>query len=93
MSQWNDFFKSSHAKYFYPKGVKIPGNGVKNPSIYDAILKSIKDSPGISIRDIDVVTGISRQLANYHVRKLAAMGEIELERKSLSKMCYPKDGK
>jgi predicted transcriptional regulator len=80
-------------KYFYPKGVKIPGNGVKNPSIYSAILKSIEDSPGISIKDIAAVTGISRQLANYHVRKMAAEGQIELERKSLSKVCYPKQGK
>ena len=78
-------------KYFYPQGVKIPGNGVKNPSIYDAIIKSIKDSPGISIRDIAAVTGISRQLANYHVRKLVAEGRVELERKSLSKVCYLKN--
>jgi predicted transcriptional regulator len=75
-------------KYFYPKGVKIPGNGVKNPSILDAILKSIKDSPGITVKDIAAITGISRQLANYHVRRLAAEGQIELERKSLSKICY-----
>ncbi len=79
-------------KYFYPKGVKVPGNGVKNPSIYDAILKSIKDSPGISVRDIAAVNGISRQLANYHVRKLAAEGAVELERRSFSKVCYPKEG-
>jgi predicted transcriptional regulator len=79
-------------KYFYPLGVKIPGNGVKNPSIYDAILKSIKDSPGISVSDIAAVNGISKQLANYHVRKMAAEGTIELERKSFSKLCYPIEG-
>jgi predicted transcriptional regulator/major membrane immunogen (membrane-anchored lipoprotein) len=77
-------------KYFYPQGVKIPGNGVKNPSIYDAILKSIKDSPGITVSDIAAINGISKQLANYHIRKMAAEGTIELERKSLSKVCYPK---
>jgi len=86
IKSWSD----GSRKYFYPQGVKIPGDGVKNPSIYDTILKSIKDSPGISIRDIAAVLGISRQLANYHVRKLAAEGEIELERKSFSKVCYPK---
>ena len=75
-------------KYFYPKGVRIPGNGVKNPSILDAILKSIKDSPGITVKDIAAITGISRQLANYHVRRLAAEGKIDIERKSLSKVCY-----
>jgi predicted transcriptional regulator len=77
-------------KYFYPHGVKIPGNGVKNPSIYDAILKSIQDSPGITVSDIAAVNGISKQLANYHVRKLASEGKIELERKSLFKVCFPK---
>jgi predicted transcriptional regulator len=77
-------------KYFYPQGVKIPGNGIKNPSIYDAILKSIRDSPGITVSDIAAVNGISKQLANYHVRKMAAEGTIELERKSFSKICYPK---
>ncbi|UCF08586.1 MAG: winged helix-turn-helix transcriptional regulator, partial [Thermoplasmata archaeon] len=79
-------------KYFYPKGVKIPGNGVKNPSIHDAILKAIGDSPGISVSDIAAITGISRQLANYHVRRLAAEGRIELERKSFSKICFEKSG-
>ncbi|UCE38295.1 MAG: winged helix-turn-helix transcriptional regulator [Thermoplasmata archaeon] len=87
VKSWND---GTH-KYFYPQGVKIPGNGVKNPSIYEAILKSIKDSPGISVKDIAAVNGISSQLANYHVRKMAANGTIELERKSFSKVCYPKD--
>jgi predicted transcriptional regulator/major membrane immunogen (membrane-anchored lipoprotein)/sulfur transfer protein SufE len=77
-------------KYFYPQGVKIPGNGVKNPSIHDAILKSIQDSPGITVSDIAAINGISKQLANYHIRKMAAEGTIELERKSLSKVCYPK---
>jgi predicted transcriptional regulator len=77
-------------KYFYPMGVKIPGNGIKNPSIHDAIMKSIKDSPGISVSDIAAVNGISKQLANYHIRKMAAEGTIELERKSFSKLCYPK---
>jgi predicted transcriptional regulator len=76
-------------KYFYPMGVKIPGNGVKNPSIHDAILKSIMDSPGISVSDIAAVNGISKQLTNYHVRKMAAEGTIEFERRSFSKLCYP----
>jgi predicted transcriptional regulator len=88
VKSWSD---GKH-KFFYPQGVKIPGNGVKNPSIHDAILKSIKDSPGITVRDIAAVTGISRQLANYHIRKMAANGTIELERKSFSKSCYPKEG-
>jgi len=79
-------------KYFYSKDAKIPDDGVKNPSIYDAILKSIEDSPGISVKDIAAVTGISRQLANYHIRKLAVEGRIELERKSFFKACYPKNG-
>jgi len=88
IKSWTD----GSRKYFYPQGVKIPGDGVKNSSIYDTILNSIKESPGISIKDIAAVNGISRQLANYHVKKLAAEGEIELERKSFSKMCYPKNG-
>ena len=83
-------WSSGTHKFYYPKGAKIPGDGIKNPSIYDAILKSITDSPGITIKDIASVVGISKQLANYHVRKLAAAGKIELERKSLSKVCYPK---
>jgi predicted transcriptional regulator len=77
-------------KYFYPADVKVPGNGSKNPSIHDAILKSIKESPGISVRDVAAVNGISTQLANYHIRKLALDNKIELERKSFSKVCYPK---
>ncbi len=88
IKSWTD----GSRKYFYPQGVKIPGDGVKNSSIYDTILNSIKESPGISIKDIAAVNGISRQLANYHVKKLAAEGEIELERKSFSKACFPKKG-
>jgi len=85
IKSWN---QGGH-KYFYPKGVKIPDDGVKNPSIRDAIMKNVEDSPGISIKDIAAVTGISRQLANYHVRKMAAEGKILLERRSFSKACYP----
>jgi predicted transcriptional regulator len=78
-------------KYFYPMNVKVPDNGLKSPSIHDSILKSIRESPGITVKDIAAVNGISRQLANYHVRKMAAEGKIELERKSFSKVCYPKE--
>lgn len=88
IKSWND---GTH-KHFYPKGVKIPDDGIKNPSIHSTIMKSIEESPGISISDIAAVTGISKQLANYHVRKLAADGSIEIERKSFSKQCYPKEG-
>jgi DNA-binding MarR family transcriptional regulator len=83
-------WSSNGHKYFYPADAKVPGNGSKNPSIHDAIMKSIRESPGISVKDIAAVTGISTQLANYHVRKLALDDKIELERKSFSKVCYPK---
>jgi predicted transcriptional regulator len=84
-------WSSNGHKYFYPADVKVPGNGSKNPSIHDAILKSIRESPGISVRDVAAVNGISTQLANYHIRKLALDNKIELERKSFSKVCYPRD--
>ena len=54
-------------------------------------MKSIRESPGISVKDVAAVTGISTQLANYHIRKLALDNKIELERKSFSKVCYPKN--
>ena len=78
-------------KYFYPDSVRIPGNGVKNPGIHDAILKSIEESPGISVKDIAAVTGISHQLANYHVKKLIIDDKIEIQRKSFYKVCFPKN--
>ncbi len=77
-------------KIFYPVGMKIPDNGLH--AIQEDILERVNESPGMSISDLARLMGISRQLANYHVKKLVEGGQIDIERKGVRARCFPSNG-
>ena len=77
-------------KIFYPVGMKIPDNGLH--AIQEDILERVNESPGMSISDLARLMGTSRQLANYHVKKLVEDGKIDIERKGVKARCYPSEG-
>lgn len=81
--------RGSH-KVFYPMGVKVPDNGLH--AIQEDILERVNESPGVSISDLSRLIGISRQLTNYHVKKLVEGGQLDIERKGVRARCFPSNG-
>ena len=81
--------RGSH-KVFYPMGVQAPDNGLH--AIQEDILERVNESPGVSISDLSRLIGISRQLTNYHVKKLVEGGQLDIERKGVRARCFPSNG-
>jgi predicted transcriptional regulator len=77
-------------KVFYPVGMRVPDNGLH--AIQEDILERVNESPGMSISDLARIMGISRQLTNYHVKKLVGDGKIDIERKGVKAKCFPSNG-
>ncbi|MFQ6106661.1 MAG: PKD domain-containing protein [Thermoplasmata archaeon] len=80
-------------KVFYPVGMKIPDNGAGLHVIQEDILERVSESPGLSISDLARLMGISRQLTNYHVKKLVKDGRITIERKGVRARCFSSQGR
>ncbi|MFQ6128132.1 MAG: PKD domain-containing protein [Thermoplasmata archaeon] len=78
-------------KVFYPVGMRIPDNGAGLHVIQEDILARVSESPGMSISDLARLIGISRQLTNYHVKKLVDDGRITIERKGVRARCFPSE--
>ncbi len=76
-------------RYYYPTGVKMPDNGTGFPAIKEDIIRRVEETPGITISDLASLLGVSRQLANYHLRALIREGYIYTERKGMRTRCYP----
>lgn len=75
-------------KLFYPANMRPPYDGTHLHSVQENILQIVEESPGIAIKDIASLAGVSRQLTNYHVKKLTASGFIKLERKGGRRRCF-----
>jgi DNA-binding MarR family transcriptional regulator len=52
------------------------------------IMELVRDTPGISQKDIASFLGISPSTINYHVEKLILMGLLEKERRGMSVRYY-----
>ncbi len=76
-------------RFYYPKGTKMPDNGTGFPAIKDDIIARVEETPGITIRDLAALIGVSRQLTNYHLRALILEGYVQVERKGMKTRCYP----
>ncbi len=76
-------------RFYYPKGVKMPDNGTGFPAIKDDIITRVEETPGITVRDLAALIGVSRQLTNYHLRALIQEGYVQVERKGMKTRCYP----
>ena len=53
------------------------------------LLKVVGETPGLSVGDLAGVLGVSKQLANYHVRGLQLRGKVRTERERLSMVVFP----
>ncbi len=67
----------------------MPDNGTGFPAIKDDIITRVKETPGITVRDLAALIGVSRQLTNYHLRALILEGYVQVERKGMKTRCYP----
>jgi predicted transcriptional regulator len=76
-------------RFYYPKGVKMPDNGTGFPAIKEDIIMRVEETPGITVRDLAALIGVSRQLTNYHLRALIQEGYVRVERKGMKTRCYP----
>jgi len=73
-------------KMFYPTDVQPPQDGGGLHEIQQRLLRGIGEAPGIAVTDLAASLGISRQLALYHLRLLAARRLVRLERHGV-KLC------
>ena len=55
-------------------------------------LKHLGDVPGMTVRDLAGLLGISAQLAMYHVRQLYGEGLARIERRKVRFLVFPADG-
>lgn len=62
---------------FYPCGMKVPENGSRYSEIQKLIINKIKETPGISQKDIAKIIGVTKPTINYHISKLMEGGRIE----------------
>jgi len=74
---------------YYPAGMPIPENGGGLHEIQRRILEHVEGAPGMLIRDLASLLGISSQLALYHVRKLGEEGLVKSERQGLKFRVFP----
>ena len=66
-------------KRFYPMGVKIPKR--RRLSVFQEVLvKTVRDNPALSQKDIAERLGVSNQVVNYHVKQLETANILRLER-------------
>ena len=69
-------------KRFYPIDMAIPNGGDEELSeIQSLILGRIKETPGITQKDISKLIGISPSTVNYHIGRLTEFGRVRQERK------------
>ncbi|UCD91593.1 MAG: winged helix-turn-helix transcriptional regulator [Methanobacteriota archaeon] len=75
-------------RHYYAKEARMPDDGTGFPAIKNDIITRIQETPGITMSDLAALIGVSRQLANYHVRGLIQEGYIRTERKGMKTRCY-----
>jgi predicted transcriptional regulator len=68
-------------KRFYPKTMIIPNGGAGElTETQKMIMAKIKETPGISQKDIATLLGISSATVNYHIERMLALKVVKRER-------------
>ncbi|UCE74550.1 MAG: winged helix-turn-helix transcriptional regulator [Methanomassiliicoccales archaeon] len=67
-------------KRFYPSGMKIPADNGQLKEIQRLIIKKIKETPGMSQKDIADFLGVASSTIHYHVQGLIEADMIESKR-------------
>lgn len=81
--------KKGSRHMYYPADVPIPVDGGGLHEVQDRLLRNIEELPGMSMKDLAGLIGISRQLTLYHVRKLAGDGLVRLARHGMNLRAFP----
>ena len=76
-------------KRFYPTGMKIPRRkGIQLSDLQIGIIDSIRQTPGITQKDIAKSEGISQQSVSYNLTVLARIGILSSERHGVRKKYF-----
>lgn len=76
-------------KRFYPASMKMPEtNGHALTEVQRSIIAKIKETPGISQRDIASLMKLSNATINYHLERLLKKGAVRRERAGMRNRCY-----
>ncbi len=76
-------------KRFYPMGMKIPRKkGIQLSDLQMGIVDAIRQSPGISQKDIASIEGISQQSVSYNLAILERMGILDTVRDGAKKKYF-----
>ncbi|UCG70445.1 MAG: PKD domain-containing protein [Thermoplasmata archaeon] len=73
---------------FYPPEMKVPDNGGSLKKSQLLIIDSIKETPGISQKDIASILGVSSATVNYHLKELIRLGIVKAERAGMRMRYY-----
>jgi len=80
-------------KPYFPADVAMPEDGGGLHEIQLRILKVAEEQPGLTVRDLAGVLGVSGELTRYHDRGLQGMGKVRAERSGPTLCVYhPKYG-
>ena len=75
-------------RVYYPADAPIPENGGGLHEVQTRLLKHVEEVPGMTVKDLAGVLGVSSQLAMYHVRKLVAERLLRVERQGMRFRVY-----
>jgi predicted transcriptional regulator/PKD repeat protein len=70
-------------RYLYPYEMRIPSTQGTLKRSQLLILEKIRDTPGISQKDIASFLGVSQSTVNYHIKELLGLGIIRTERRGM----------
>lgn len=73
---------------FYLPGMKVQDNGGSLKRSQLLIIDSIKETPGISQKDIASILGVSSATVNYHLKELIKLGIVKAERVGMRMRYY-----
>jgi DNA-binding MarR family transcriptional regulator len=73
---------------FYPSEMRIPDNGGFLKKSQVLIIEIIRETPGISQKEIASLLGVSSATANYHLKELIEQGIVKAERAGMRMRYY-----
>ncbi|MEK6851548.1 MAG: winged helix-turn-helix transcriptional regulator, partial [Candidatus Thermoplasmatota archaeon] len=76
-------------RLYYPAEMPMPEDGGGMHEVQQRLLRNVSEVPGMAIRDLAGILGVSSQLALYHVRKLSQDGLVRFERHGVKLRVFP----
>jgi hypothetical protein len=77
-----------YLKRFYPADMKLMDLPLRLKKVERLILETVRESEGLSQREIARILEISESTVNRHARRLAEAGLLRLERRGMMIKCY-----